>query len=168
MSSGAASSATVDNPRVRGPLGLLSVTALNMYGGSLTLISAIDSFRTVRPTLRVRLLEPTRETANRARPNYRLRAHVLSALGPAVTYNRRTTDDYDRKIIGVVGETGEVNGRVVKLMLDLDASSASRLLAELVQREILVKTSKAQRGPGVTYGAGPAFPLRPRQRAKRA
>jgi purine-cytosine permease-like protein len=36
-------------------LGLLSVTALNMYGGSLTLISALDSFKKVRPTLGVRL-----------------------------------------------------------------------------------------------------------------
>jgi nucleobase:cation symporter-1, NCS1 family len=36
-------------------LGLISVTALNLYGGSLTLISAIDSLRTVRPTLRVRI-----------------------------------------------------------------------------------------------------------------
>jgi nucleobase:cation symporter-1, NCS1 family len=37
-------------------LGLLSVTALNMYGGSLTLISAMDSFKKVRPTLAVRLV----------------------------------------------------------------------------------------------------------------
>ena len=37
-------------------LGLVSVTALNMYGGSLTLIGAIDSLRKVRPTLGVRLL----------------------------------------------------------------------------------------------------------------
>lgn len=37
-------------------LGLISVTALNMYGGSLTLISGIDSFKRVRPTLGVRLL----------------------------------------------------------------------------------------------------------------
>jgi purine-cytosine permease-like protein len=36
--------------------GLVSVTALNMYGGSLTFISAIDSFKKVRPTLGVRLL----------------------------------------------------------------------------------------------------------------
>jgi purine-cytosine permease-like protein len=36
-------------------LGLLSVTALNMYGGSLTLISALDSFKKVRPTLGIRL-----------------------------------------------------------------------------------------------------------------
>jgi NCS1 nucleoside transporter family len=37
-------------------LGLVSVTALNMYGGSLTLISAIDSFKKVRPTLSVRVV----------------------------------------------------------------------------------------------------------------
>jgi purine-cytosine permease-like protein len=36
-------------------LGLISVTALNLYGGSLTLISAVDSFRRVRPTLFVRV-----------------------------------------------------------------------------------------------------------------
>jgi nucleobase:cation symporter-1, NCS1 family len=37
-------------------LGLISVTALNLYGGSLTLISAVDSFRKVRPTLLVRVV----------------------------------------------------------------------------------------------------------------
>jgi nucleobase:cation symporter-1, NCS1 family len=36
-------------------LGLISVTALNMYGGSLTLISAMDSFKKIRPTARVRI-----------------------------------------------------------------------------------------------------------------
>ncbi len=37
-------------------LGLISVMALNMYGGSLTLISAVDSFRRVRPTFSLRLI----------------------------------------------------------------------------------------------------------------
>jgi purine-cytosine permease-like protein len=37
-------------------LGLISVTALNLYGGSLTLISAVDSFKQVRPTLLVRVI----------------------------------------------------------------------------------------------------------------
>ena len=37
-------------------LGLVSVTALNMYGGSLTLISSIDSIRRVRPTLLTRIV----------------------------------------------------------------------------------------------------------------
>jgi purine-cytosine permease-like protein len=36
--------------------GLVSVTALNMYGGSLTLISAVDSFKRVRPTLSARVV----------------------------------------------------------------------------------------------------------------
>ena len=36
-------------------VGLISVTALNLYGGSLTLISAMDSLRRVRPTLSVRV-----------------------------------------------------------------------------------------------------------------
>ena len=36
-------------------LGLVSVTALNMYGGSLTLISAVDSFKKIRPTLGARI-----------------------------------------------------------------------------------------------------------------
>jgi purine-cytosine permease-like protein len=37
-------------------LGLVSVTALNMYGGSLTLISAVDSFKKVRPTISLRII----------------------------------------------------------------------------------------------------------------
>lgn len=37
-------------------LGLVSVMALNMYGGSLTLISAVDSFKTVRPTVSMRVI----------------------------------------------------------------------------------------------------------------
>jgi NCS1 family nucleobase:cation symporter-1 len=40
-------------------LGLVSVTALNMYGGSLTLISAIDSLKKVQPTTRVRIVTIT-------------------------------------------------------------------------------------------------------------
>jgi NCS1 nucleoside transporter family len=36
-------------------LGLISVSALNLYGGSLTLIGAVDSFRRVRPTLAARI-----------------------------------------------------------------------------------------------------------------
>jgi purine-cytosine permease-like protein len=40
-------------------LGLLSVMALNMYGGSLTMLSAVDSFKRVRPTLNVRVVTIT-------------------------------------------------------------------------------------------------------------
>ncbi len=112
----------------------------------------------------IAMLEPTRQSAHRARPTYRLRSDVLAALGPAVTYNRRATDDYDRKIIAMVRETGQVNGRMVKLMLDIDTAAASRVLGDLVERGVLAKTSRAQRGPSVTYGPGPSFPASPPRR----
>jgi ATP-dependent DNA helicase RecG len=112
----------------------------------------------------VRLLERTRESARRTRPVYRLREHVVAALGPALSYRRRSVDESDRKIIGLVREAGEVNARMVKLVLDLDAAPASRVLGDLVERGILVKTSNAQRGPSVVYGPGPAFPVPPKRR----
>ena len=37
-------------------IGLITVTALNMYGGSLTLISALDSFVKIKPSILVRLI----------------------------------------------------------------------------------------------------------------
>jgi len=104
------------------------------------------------------MLEPTRETARRQHPNYRLREHAISALGPAVTYRRRTTDEYDRKVVQLVRESGQINARIVKIALDLDSVSASRVLGDLVARGILVKTSEAERGPSVTYGPGLSFP----------
>lgn len=116
----------------------------------------------------VRLLEPTRETARRARPKYRLREDALAALGPAVMYRRRTTDQLDRKVIELVNETGTINARMVRILLDLDTVSASRLLADLVERDILVKTSDATRGPSVTYGRGRAFPSKAKSRSRRA
>lgn len=104
------------------------------------------------------MLEPTRETARRSHPNYRLREHVMTALGPAVTYRRRTTDEYDRKIVELVREAGQINARIVKIALDLETTPASRVLADLVERGVLIKTSEATRGPSVTYGPGPSFP----------
>lgn len=109
----------------------------------------------------VAMLEPTRETARRSHPNYRLREHVITALGPSVTYRRRTSDEYDRKILQMLRETGTVNARLVRIALDLGAVAASRVLADLVERGLLVKTSDAQRGPSVTYGPGPHFPDSP-------
>ncbi|TPW76764.1 ATP-binding protein [Schumannella sp. 10F1B-5-1] len=115
----------------------------------------------------LKLLEPTRETLRRSQPKYRLREEALTALGAAVTYRRRTTDQLDRKVIDLVRETDSINGRMVRILLDLDTIGASRLLADLVERGILVKTSEATRGPGVTYGRGGAFPRNARSGAKR-
>jgi ATP-dependent DNA helicase RecG len=98
----------------------------------------------------------------------RLRSRKPSQKGPALSYWRRTVDESDWKIIGLVREAGEVNARMVRLVLDLGAAPASRVLGDLVERGILVKTSSAQRGPSVAYGPGPAFPAQPKRRRKAA
>jgi len=103
----------------------------------------------------VRLIERTRETRRSALPRYRLREEPVAALGPAVTYRRRTADQLDRKVIALVNEAGTINSRMVRLMLDLDVPATSRLLRDLVDRGFLVRTSTAKRGTAVTYGAGP-------------
>lgn len=112
------------------------------------------------------LLEPTRESARMVRPTYRLREGPLAALGPAVTYRRRTADSADRRILALAREAGVVNARMVRLLLDTDTVTTSRILADLVDRGLLVKTSQATRGPGVTYGLGPKAPMLKRRTKK--
>ncbi|MEJ5943694.1 ATP-binding protein [Pseudokineococcus basanitobsidens] len=113
------------------------------------------------------LVEATRETSRRARPTYRLREQAVAGLGPAVTYRRRTVDESDRKVIELAREMGQINSRVVRLVLDTDVTATSRLLSDMVRRGLLVRTSTATRGPGVTYGLGleaPSAPARGRRR----
>jgi ATP-dependent DNA helicase RecG len=115
----------------------------------------------------VQMLEPTRETLRRARPNYRLRGDALRALGSAVTYQRRTTDEIDKKVIEHVREYGKVTNRTVRNLLDVKMDRAAAILGDLVSRDLIVKTSEAQRGPSVEYGPGSAFPTpRPRRQRK--
>jgi ATP-dependent DNA helicase RecG len=114
----------------------------------------------------VQMLEPTRETVRRARPNYRLRSDALRALGSAVTYQRRTTDEIDKKVIEHVREYGKVTNRTVRNLLDVKTDRAAAILGDLVGRGVIVKTSQAQRGPSVEYGPGPNLPVarsRPRR-----
>lgn len=113
------------------------------------------------------LLEPTRESSRLRRPTYRLREGPIAALGPAVAYRRRTLDSIDRRITELAREAGEINARMVRLVLDTDPTATSRILGDLVTRGLLVRTSVATRGPGVTYGPGPKFPGKPAKRQSR-
>lgn len=103
-------------------------------------------------------IERTRGSATHRTGVYRLRADAVAALGTAVLYRRRVEDDTDRKVVDIVRETGQINGRIVRTLFDVDTPTASRILGDLVSRDVLVKTSEAQRGPSVTYGRGPKFP----------
>ncbi len=108
----------------------------------------------------VGMLEATRQTTRRRMATYRLREHPLRELGTAVPYRRRTSDEIDRKVVATVSELGQITNGVVQALLDVKVERASRILADLVDRDILVKTSPHERGPRVTYGPGPGFPAR--------
>ena len=110
------------------------------------------------------ILEPTRETARLRRSRYRLRSAALGALGGAVAYHRRRVDDIDRKVIAHVNEYGRISNRTLQNLFDIDVYKARDVLRDLRDREILVKTSKQERGTAVEYGAGPKFPTSGRRR----
>lgn len=114
----------------------------------------------------IAILEPTRESARRGHPTYRLRGEVLKALGPAVPYQRRTVDEIDRKVIAHVYEYGKVTNRTVQNLLDVGIQRARDILADMVRRRLLRKTSSHERGPGVEYGAGPRFPAPKRKKVR--
>jgi len=105
------------------------------------------------------MLEPTRQSSRRSHPNYRLRSEALQVLGSAVSYQRRTTDEIDRKVIEHVEEYGKVTNRTIRNLLDVSTQRAAAILGDLVSRDVLVKTSEAQRGPSVEYGRGRLFPV---------
>lgn len=109
---------------------------------------------------RVAMLEPTRESARRGRATYRLRGPILQELGSAIRYHRRTTDEIDRKVIEHVREYERITNKTVRNLLDVKVDRAAAILRDLVDRQILLKTSAAQRGPSVEYGRGPRFPRR--------
>ena len=104
------------------------------------------------------MIEPTRGTFRRRHPKYRLREHALRSLGTAVRYRRRGTDELDRKVIAHVREYDRITNRTVRNLFDVDVNRARDILADMVQREILMKTSEAARGPSVEYGPGTRFP----------
>jgi len=114
------------------------------------------------------ILEPTRQSARRSHPTYRLRGEVLKALGPSVPYQRRTVDEIDRKVIAHVQEYGKVTNRTVQNLLDVGINRARDILADMVQRRILRKTSAHERGPGVEYGPGSRFPTSRKRSPKAA
>lgn len=116
----------------------------------------------------IAILEPTRQSMRTAHPQYRLREEPLRQLGSAVTYARHTSDEIDRRVIAHVREYGRITNATLRNLFTVGMPRARQILAGLVDRELLVKTSRAQRGPGVEYGPGPRFPPAPaRRRARR-
>jgi ATP-dependent DNA helicase RecG len=115
----------------------------------------------------VGLIEPTRETIRRIHPSYRFRPEVVRALGTAVPYARQTSSDAEQRVIAHLREYGRVTNATVQNLFNVKVDRANQILRDLRDRNIIVRTSEATRGPSVEYGTGPAFPTQ-RKAVRRA
>lgn len=106
------------------------------------------------------IVESTQRSSARKYPDYRLTAIATSALGPALAYQSRPKSDVERKVVAHVREYGSINNDAVKRMFDVDVYSARDILKELVDREILARTSTQSRGTAVKYGKGRKYPAK--------
>lgn len=106
------------------------------------------------------LLEPTRGTANRSRPTYRLTGDSIMRLGRAVAYHGRSSDEVDRKVVEHIQDYGEINNRTLQRLFDVDVYAARDMLRDLVARDIITRISEQTRGVAVRYGPGTSFPTR--------
>jgi ATP-dependent DNA helicase RecG len=104
------------------------------------------------------ILEPTRHTAGRRYPSYRLRSRPLAQLGRAIVYGTRGLDETDTKIIEHVREFGHITNAALQRMFDIHMFAARDLLNDLRKRGILIKMDEARGGTGVRYGPGPQLP----------
>ncbi|MBE1563164.1 ATP-binding protein [Nonomuraea africana] len=105
-----------------------------------------------------RLIEPSRRTAAKAFPSYRLQSEVVAAMSRAMSYHRHTIDGIDQKIVDHVREYGFVTNRTLQRLFGIHVYAARDLLNSLRDREILEKIGEAKGGRGVRYGPGPRFP----------
>lgn len=106
------------------------------------------------------IVEPTQRSSARRYPDYRLTASAVAALGPALAYQSRPKSDIERKVVAHVRDYGSINNDAVKRMFDVDVYAARDILKELVQREVLARTSEQSRGTAVKYGEGRKFPTK--------
>jgi len=104
------------------------------------------------------LLEPTRETARRTNPSYRLRGDVIRALGTAVPYARHSSDEIERRVVAHMREYGRITNSTVQNLFNVRVQRANQILRDLRDRQLIIRTSEATRGPSVDYGKGPRFP----------
>ncbi|GAA0388324.1 transcriptional regulator [Acrocarpospora corrugata] len=109
------------------------------------------------------LIEPTRRTASKPFPSYRLLSATVAAMSRAITYARRDIDEIDQKVIDHVNEYGYVTNRTLQRLFDIHMYAARDLLDKLKKRQVLVKLSDARGGIGIRYGLGPHFPKNTRR-----
>lgn len=114
--------------------------------------------RSVQATLArmesARLLEPTRSSARRQWPSYRLAPAVIAALRGALTYRVDSIDSDDIKLIRHLKRHRRIANEDVRAYLDCDVATARNRLARLRAKALIdFDPEGPKRGPNVVYVA---------------
>jgi len=100
------------------------------------------------------LLEPTRSTAGRRRPSYRLSARTAAALRSALRYRTGTIDIDDAKLLRHLKRHRRIANEDVRNYLECDVATARNRLTRLRNRGfITIDPDGPSRGPLVEYVA---------------
>jgi len=102
------------------------------------------------------LLEPTRSTAGRRRPSYRLSATTAAALRSALAYRTGTIDIDDAKLLRHLKRHRRIANEDVRNYLECDVATARNRLTRLRNRGFIkIDPDGPTRGPLVEYVATP-------------
>ena len=149
-------------PRLAGDLDVLltlSVLRNRSSTTAATLASPIQrdpdfADEVLRRMHRAGLLEPTRSTASRRRPSYRLSAKAAAALRPALRYRVGTIDIDDAKLLRHLKRHRRIANEDVRNYLECDVATARNRLTRLrKQGYIRIDPDGPTRGPLVEYVA---------------
>lgn len=101
---------------------------------------------------RAEIVEPTRGTARRQQPSYRLAPRAVVALRKALQYRTETIDSDDQKLIRHLQRNGQITNADVRDYLDCDTYTARNRLTRLRQKGwIDFAPDSPRRGPDVVY-----------------
>lgn len=149
-------------PRLAGDLDVLLTLSLLRTRASVTAGSLappiqrdVDSAAEVLERMHTAgLLEPTRSTAGRRRPSYRLSASVAAALRPALRYRTTSIDIDDAKLLRHLKRHRRIANEDVRNYLECDVATARNRLTRLRSRGyITIDPGGPARGPLVEYVA---------------
>jgi ATP-dependent DNA helicase RecG len=100
------------------------------------------------------LIEPTRSTAGRRRPSYRLSARTAAALRPALKYRTGTIDIDDDKLLRHLKRHRRIANEDVRNYLECDVATARNRLTRLRKKGYIeIDPRGPGRGPNVEYVA---------------
>lgn len=111
-----------------------------------------EAERALRGMQAAGLIEPTRSSAGRQQPSYKLAAGSLAALRTALSYRTETIDSDDQKLVRHLQRYGRITNADVRDFLDCDMATARNRLTRLRRKGwIDFAPNSARRGPDVSY-----------------